>query len=133
MRQDVDVNEKKVHLGADIAVISKGSAWRLGASCSALPRQLRPSEALARAIQSTDLAAEAVALVSHRSCAGELFSADEIGAATSAIVKKSKIFPWLTDPRLAVFQSEGFSNSSCGYAAFTQDTKKSEQRCCAAA
>lgn len=107
--------KKKEKLGAVVTVISHGSAWRLGDPCSALPRQFRSSKALARAIQTPDLAAEAVALVSRRSYDAELFSADAIGAATPAIAKQSKIFLWLTDPRLAVFQSEGISKSSCGY------------------
>jgi hypothetical protein len=138
MQQDLDLNEKKEKLGAVVTVISHGSAWRLGDSCSALPRQFRSSKALARAIQTPDLAAEAVALVSRRSydAALMMLSCSQLMRLERRLPrspKQSKIYPWVTTPRLSALHVEGISSLSRSYAACTPTTKESEQRCCAAA
>lgn len=132
MRQSIDLNRIKDLRGEAVTVMFHGSVWRFCDSNSVSSRFTRPVESSFRAAASARHSLN-VASAQHSSTRAGLFAYDRSGQSRSTFGKLTKMFPRARDARSAAFHIEGYSSSSCDNAALNLITKKSEQRCCAAA
>ena len=132
MRQGIDLNRKKECRGEVVTVMFHGSFWLFSESKSVSSRSARPMELSFRMVVSAGHSSKVAMMQQLRSRAGSLASV--LSSQSSLTVGKlSKIFSQARVARSAAFHIEGLSSSSCANTALNLITKKSEQRCCAAA